>query len=417
MSLPKVGLAQISVNLSSVPKLNGLNSKIWKKSLEILLGCMDLDLALRTDKLAFNKEQSNTTNIEKCHLKKDCPKYAKWRVKNSKLLTLVCSEVNLASIPTGGTKRKLNENSTMLWHKCLDHISKQRIQRLVSDEILDSFDLSKFESFKAGVEVQLGKNIKVVMSNRGGEYYGKKPNIRHLHVWGCPVEARPNEKKLDARTISCYFVGYFEHSRGFKFYNPTLKLFFEIENAKFLEGVEFEGEDNIKKVVFEEKLVSLPNVGIDDVQTPIPNFTMEPVIEQDNNEVLKVQTQQSQEVPLRRSTRKREVQFHMSLLHDTKGFLKRNFEMKDLGDASFVLEIEILHDRSQGQCPKTTFKIKEMQKAPYPSAVGSLMYAQICTRLHITFIVGVLEIGCQDTLRSTSSYIFKLAGGCVLEKC
>ncbi|TYK04878.1 Retrovirus-related Pol polyprotein from transposon TNT 1-94 [Cucumis melo var. makuwa] len=401
MSLPKVGLAQISVNLSSVPKLNGLNSKIWKKSLEILLGC------------TWWVDSSATTyisiSIQGC-LWNRSPNDAEKLiyVGNGKVFEVEA---------IGGTKRKLNENSTMLWHKCLDHISKQRIQRLVSDEILDSLHLSKFESFKAGVELQLGKNIKVVMSDRGGEYYGKKPNIRHLHVWGCPVEARPNERKLDPRTISCYFVGYFEHSQGFKFYNPTLKLFFEIENAKFLEGVEFEGEDDIKKVVFKEKLVSLPNVGIDDVQTPIPNFTMEPIIEQDNNEVPKVQTQQSQEVPLRRSTRKREVQFHMSLLHDTKGFLKRNFEMKDLGDASFVLEIEILRDRSQGQCPKTTLKIKEIQKAPYPSAVGSLMYAQICTRLHIAFIVGVLEIGCQDTLRSTSSYIFKLAGGCVLEKC
>ncbi|KAF1869358.1 hypothetical protein Lal_00018452, partial [Lupinus albus] len=44
-----------------------------------------------------------------------------------------------------GTKRKLNENSVILWHKRLSHISKQRIQRLVSDEILDPLDLSNFE--------------------------------------------------------------------------------------------------------------------------------------------------------------------------------------------------------------------------------------------------------------------------------
>src|SRR3954466_9188681 len=45
---------------------------------------------------------------------------------------------------------------------------------------------------------------------------GKKPSIGHLHVWGCPAEARPYrpaERKLDARTISCYFVGY-RKSRG-----------------------------------------------------------------------------------------------------------------------------------------------------------------------------------------------------------
>ena len=31
-----------------------------------------------------------------------------------------------------------------------------------------------------------------------------------------------------------------------------------------------------------------------------------------------------------------------------------------------------------------------MQKIPYALAVGSLMYAQVCTRLDITFIVGML---------------------------
>ena len=40
---------------------------------------------------------------------------------------------------------KLNENSATLWHKRLGHISKQRIQRLVLDEILDPLDLSDFE--------------------------------------------------------------------------------------------------------------------------------------------------------------------------------------------------------------------------------------------------------------------------------
>ncbi|XP_028070191.1 uncharacterized protein LOC114272671 [Camellia sinensis] len=38
----------------------------------------------------------------------------------------------------------------------------------------------------------------------------------------------------------------------------------------------------------------------------------------------------------------------INLLHDTKRFLSKNFEMKDLGDAYFVLGIEILRDRSRG---------------------------------------------------------------------
>ena len=42
------------------------------------------------------------------------------------------------------------------------------------------------------------------------------------------------------------------------------------------------------------------------------------------------------------------------------------------------------------QCPKNNLEFEEMQKIPYASAVGSLMYAQICMRSDIVFIVGML---------------------------
>ena len=38
----------------------------------------------------------------------------------------------------------------------------------------------------------------------------------------------------------------------------------------------------------------------------------------------------------------------MDLLWETKRFLSKRFEMKDLGDTSFVLRIKIHRDRSQG---------------------------------------------------------------------
>ncbi|XP_071920611.1 secreted RxLR effector protein 161-like [Coffea arabica] len=42
------------------------------------------------------------------------------------------------------------------------------------------------------------------------------------------------------------------------------------------------------------------------------------------------------------------------------------------------------------QCPKNAFEEKEMQKIPYASAVGSLMYAQVCMRPDIAYITGML---------------------------
>ena len=42
------------------------------------------------------------------------------------------------------------------------------------------------------------------------------------------------------------------------------------------------------------------------------------------------------------------------------------------------------------QCPKIDFEWEHMKNIPYTSAVGSLMYAQVCTRPDIAFAVGVL---------------------------
>ena len=93
--------------------------------------------------------------------------------------------------------------------------------------------------------------------------------------------------------------------------------------------------------------------------------------------------------------------------------------MKDLGEASYVIGIKIHRNRSRGivgllykvyiervlsrfsmencvlgdapiakgdklsllQCLKTGVEKKKMESIPYASAVGSLMYAQVCARV------------------------------------
>ena len=42
-------------------------------------------------------------------------------------------------------------------------------------------------------------------------------------------------------------------------------------------------------------------------------------------------------------------------------------------------------------CPKTQEKEDKMSKVPYASAIGSLMYAMVCTRLDIAHTVGVIS--------------------------
>ena len=42
------------------------------------------------------------------------------------------------------------------------------------------------------------------------------------------------------------------------------------------------------------------------------------------------------------------------------------------------------------QCPKNDLETKEVQKIPYASAIGSLMYSQVCMCPNIVYIVGML---------------------------
>jgi hypothetical protein len=108
----------------------------------------------------------------------------------------------------------------------------------------------------------------------------------------------------------------------------------------------------------------------------------------------------------------------IDILLETKRFLSSNFDMKDLGEAPYGLCIEIHQDRSKGilglyqkayidsvlkrfnmhkccatpapvvkgnkfekfQSPKTQYEIDRMKDVLYASTVGSIMYAQVCTR-------------------------------------
>ena len=116
-------------------------------------------------------------------------------------------------------------------------------------------------------------------------WIGKKSSLKHLHIWGCPIEARPyrpHEKKLDSRTVSCYFIGYSERSRGYKFYDPTTKSIFETGNAQFFKDVEFNGGDKDRDFAFEEEYVDILTAVIDIDQASIPDIVQEADPNQNN---------------------------------------------------------------------------------------------------------------------------------------
>ncbi|KAK1603447.1 hypothetical protein QYE76_037309, partial [Lolium multiflorum] len=117
----------------------------------------------------------------------------------------------------------------------------------------------------------------------------------------------------------------------------------------------------------------------------------------------------------------------IELLSSVKGYLNNSFSMKDLGEASYILGIKIYRDRSRRliglsqstyldkilkkfrmdeskkgflpmlpgkvlsktQGPATAEERERMSKIPYASAVGSIMYAMLCTRPDIAHAVSL----------------------------
>src|SRR5262249_45247798 len=67
----------------------------------------------------------------------------------------------------------------------------------------------------------------------------KKSSLNHFRVWGYPAEVKiynPFEKKIDPRTTRYYFIGYPNHSKGYRFYCPNRGTrIVESLAAKFLE--------------------------------------------------------------------------------------------------------------------------------------------------------------------------------------
>ncbi|KAL0284949.1 UNVERIFIED_CONTAM: Retrovirus-related Pol polyprotein from transposon TNT 1-94 [Sesamum angustifolium] len=94
---------------------------------------------------------------------------------------------------------------------------------------------------------------------------------------------------------------------------------------------------------------------------------------------------------------------NMEMIVATQKWLSSTFEMKDMGEAEYILGVKIHRDRSKkllSLSQETYIKRiierfqeekKRMTKIPYASAVGSLMYAMMCTRPDLCFAIGMQE--------------------------
>ncbi|GKB12734.1 retrotransposon protein, putative, ty1-copia subclass, partial [Tanacetum coccineum] len=180
--------------------------------------------------------------------------------------------------------------SSNVWHGRLGHYCYVYLLKS-KDEAIDKFVLYKTE-----VENQLGKKIKVVRSDRGGEYVapfaelyakhgirheftapyspqqnpriakgrkniprkekeetpyelwmGRKPSYQYLRVWGCLAKVAvptPKAQKIGPKSVDCIFIGYAKNSTAYRFIvheskNPDIQknTIMESRNASFFENI------------------------------------------------------------------------------------------------------------------------------------------------------------------------------------
>ena len=119
----------------------------------------------------------------------------------------------------------------------------------------------------------------------------------------------------------------------------------------------------------------------------------------------------------------------VEVMSSVKVWLSSQFDMKDLGEANFILGIKLWRDRKNkmlglsqaryidkvlerfsmqnskkgllpfrlgvllfdDQRPKTQEEVDMMRQVPYASAVGSLMYVMLCTRPDICYSIGIVN--------------------------
>jgi len=129
---------------------------------------------------------------------------------------------------------------------------------------------------------------KAVQKKPFESWTGRKPSLRHLHVWGCQAEVRiynPQEKKLDARTTTVYFIGYPAKSKGYMFYCPTHSTrTVESGNARFIENGETSGSDTSRNVEIKEVRVQVPLTSTSTSRIIVPNV-VEPLNDDEEQQI------------------------------------------------------------------------------------------------------------------------------------
>jgi len=81
------------------------------------------------------------------------------------LYMLNLNDMSVNSI-IGYKRSRVDENSSMLWYKCLGHISRPQIERLIKEGILHDLDFSDFDTCVDCIKGKLTAKVRNTGANR-----------------------------------------------------------------------------------------------------------------------------------------------------------------------------------------------------------------------------------------------------------
>ena len=132
-------------------------------------------------------------------------------------------------------------------------------------------------------------------------WFGKKPKLSFLKVWGCDAYVKKLQpEKLEPKSEKCVFIGYPKETIGYNFYLRSECKIFVAKNGSFLEKEFLSKEISGRKVELDEVLPLEPESGAAQENVPeVPAPTREEVNDDDQD------TSDQAPTEIRRSTRTR----------------------------------------------------------------------------------------------------------------
>nr|GEZ93448.1 hypothetical protein [Tanacetum cinerariifolium] len=254
-----------------------------------------------------------------------------------------------------------------------------------------------------------------------------------LRIFGCVVYSQVKQGKLEPRAVKCVLLGYPEGVKGYKLYrldDESPKIVTSM-NVVFNESVIY--KDTLKDSGADQEDGDDRDAG-DQETDQTPDLTdyqlvrdrelktrMKPLRFRDESNMAdyafmdslrKNKTWELVDHPARQKLVSckwlfMRIKDDMSIackskaeIGSTKSLLKKEFDMKELGEAKKILGMEIVRDRMPlgghfklllKDCPFKDCDVERISKVSYANAVVSLMYLMVCTRPDIAYAVSIVS--------------------------